>query len=67
VSELKPCPFCGAETANCEPIDSGPDSAWEVNCGLCQGYTWGETKDEAEAAWNQRPRTLRANPDVATD
>jgi len=47
MSDLKPCPFCGAS-------DASIVGSWIVCCGSCQGYTWGETKDEAEAAWNRR-------------
>jgi transcription elongation factor Elf1 len=52
--ELLPCPFCGHSSPTSAAIDSGKDSAWEVNCGQCQGYTWGATQAEAEAAWNRR-------------
>lgn len=50
VSDLPACPFCGATTAAASD-DAGP---WEVVCGSCQAYTWGETEAEAVAAWCRR-------------
>ena len=50
MSHLIPCPHCGASTAEYHSIGE----TGEVNCGSCQAYTWGETQEEAEAAWNLR-------------
>lgn len=46
---LKACPHCGSRGAS--SFDNGP---WETLCGMCPSYTWGETKEESEGAWNRR-------------
>jgi hypothetical protein len=56
---LKPCPFCGANTAkviNDWAMPEAPDCGhYEIECGTCQAYTWGATLDVAAATWNRRP------------
>jgi hypothetical protein len=52
--DLLPCPFCGYKQPILYAIDTCNDSAWEVNCGQCQGYVWGETEEAAKEAWNKR-------------
>jgi hypothetical protein len=52
MADLKPCPFCGADTACSERIGD----SYELQCGSCQAYTWGETDEAAVAAWNRRSR-----------
>jgi hypothetical protein len=50
VADPKPCPFCGANTACSEHIGN----SYEIQCGSCQAYAWGETYEEAVATWNRR-------------
>lgn len=58
MTELKPCPFCGAKAELV--IMSETDGTWEVQCTKCSacspnGPTAGAwTEEEAIEAWNQR-------------
>lgn len=57
MSELKPCPFCGAATAaiNDDHAEGAPDCGhYEIECGSCQAYAWGETLEKVSSTWNRR-------------
>lgn len=58
MSGLKPCPFCGTETAVVNDDHAMPDlpdcGHYEIECGSCQAYTWGEELDKAILTWNSR-------------
>ena len=59
MTELKPCPFCGARTAYTAPPAMGK-GRWVVQCDDCraEGPTSSNNSDageaEAIAAWNTR-------------
>jgi Lar family restriction alleviation protein len=51
--ELKPCPFCGGETAF---LQHDEDVGWMVTCEFCDAtiYTWSGDPNVAIDKWNQR-------------
>ena len=50
MTELKPCPFCG-----CGAKAYLFDGEWQVECFVCHARAWwADSKEEAEAKWNQR-------------
>ena len=55
MSELKPCPFCGATTAEVNTYHGGGYTAW-VACRSCRvSGAVRDTVSEATKAWNHRP------------
>lgn len=58
MSELKPCPFCGADYGFLEIIKcgvTGSSHVYAVMCCECGGRSGrAETKDDAVEAWNRR-------------
>lgn len=60
MTELKPCPFCGAKAQTFES-NRHPRFRFGVECSLTNGFCWVypqtdlfETEEEAIEAWNRR-------------
>lgn len=54
MNTLKPCPFCACGAEAYQTYDK-----WQVECYVCHARTWwADTKEEAEAMWNQREYVL---------
>ncbi len=60
MSELKPCPFCGAKESDehgLRLVNFSRNNTWGVECYQCEamiGYTRYNTQEEAIEAWNRR-------------
>lgn len=54
VAELKPCPFCGNDTAN--EYSGSSSGEWFVRCDYCwaQGPYSTKSRQMAIASWNER-------------
>ena len=57
--ELKPCPFCGRNIDDQDPLDTvypsdREMSLWQVVCGSCSATMLGQTKVQAIEMWNMR-------------
>lgn len=52
MDELKPCPFCGGEAIESEPIDRSP--YWRIRCRKCSASIGGTHRRMNREAWNRR-------------
>lgn len=53
-SNLLPCPFCGCKEHRWGNEGEHISHGYEVRCDGCPAEVWGQTRDEATAAWNRR-------------
>lgn len=66
MSELKPCPFCGAEAEHFKEdgydVEAGNTAGLKhfVWCTECSALVSGDTEQEAYEAWNRRVEAERA-------
>jgi Lar family restriction alleviation protein len=54
MSELKPCPFCGAIDRHEIEVDERNNSTW-IRCLGCGVMLWKWSHSDAVSAWNTRP------------
>ena len=53
MTELKPCPFCGAR--NIKYLFRQADNHWTIRCNKCGVKTrWKQYKDDCAKMWNRR-------------
>lgn len=58
-TELLPCPFCGYDVNENDPLDTvypadREMTLWQVVCNDCSATAYGETKEDAITRWNTR-------------
>jgi hypothetical protein len=56
---LKPCPFCGNDLNNQDPLDTvypadREDTLYQVVCQVCSATILGESRQDAISCWNMR-------------
>lgn len=70
---LKPCPFCGGKPRRRHLKDCGPELPepfWSISCenkNCCGSCISGDTRSEADKAWNRRRCELNMHPITGTE
>lgn len=66
--QLKPCPFCNGK-ARIQTCDCDDVSFWKVTCEnpkcFCSSAFFYSTREEAVAAWNDRPIENEKDAEIA--
>lgn len=63
IHDLLPCPFCGCELNNQDPLDTiypadRERTIWQVVCQTCSATLLGDTPIDAVNNWNKRTKLL---------